>query len=55
MGDFAKVAARMRVGFANLAESESKRILKHGTANKRGLSLLLDRTLKQGHDMKTFG
>ena len=55
MGDFAKIAARMRVGFANLAESESARILKHGSANKRGLSLLLDATLKQGHDMKTFG
>jgi len=59
MGDFARLAARMsqaaRVGFANLAESDSSRILRTGLANKRGLSLLLDGTLKSGHNMRVFG
>merc|ERR1719247_1598857 len=33
----------------------SRGILKGSQANKTGLSLMLDGTLKAGHDMKTFG
>jgi len=40
-----------------LLESESRNILRTGAANKLpgSLSLALDTTLKEGHDMKTFG
>ena len=36
-------------------ESESSNIIKTASANKRGLSKLLDSTLRTSHDMKVFG
>lgn len=52
MGTFAR---RMGQLAARSFESESASILKSGAANKHGLSRLLDATLREGHDMKTFG
>lgn len=52
MGSFGKRLGQLA---ARSLESESARILKTGSANKRGLSLALDATLREGHDMKTFG
>jgi len=60
MGSLAKVISQ----FGNLASARlaapagtatSRGILQGSRANKQGLSLLLDGTLKSGHDMKTFG
>ena len=36
-------------------ETDAAGIMKQGSANKRGLSAALDGTMKDGHDMKTFG
>jgi|EP00908_Phaeocystis_cordata_P025821 heme oxygenase len=60
MGSFAKAISQLgNVASARLAApaaaNTSRGILQHSAANKRGLSLLLDQTLKSGHDMKTFG
>ena len=60
MGSFAKTLAQLgNVASARLAApaaaNTSRGILQTSAANKRGLSLLLDGTLRQGHDMKTFG
>lgn len=54
MGSFAKRLGQLS---AKSLESESKRILRTGAANKvpGSLALALDGTLRQGHDMKTFG
>lgn len=52
MGDFAKRLGQLA---ARSLESESSRILKSAKPNKRGLSLALDKTLRNGHDMKVFG
>jgi len=50
-----KAAKKPRTWFANIGESESKKIMKASSANKRGLALRLDQTLKSGHDMRVFG
>ena len=60
MGSFAKAIAQLgNVASARLAAPASahtsRGILQTSQANKTGLSLLLDQTLKSGHDMKTFG
>ena len=60
MGSFAKAVAQLgNVASARLAAPAaghtSRGILQTSRANKTGLSLLLDQTLKSGHDMKTFG
>ena len=60
MGSFAKAVAQLgNVASARLAAPaaghSSRGILQTSRANKTGLSLLLDQTLKSGHDMKTFG
>ena len=60
MGSFAKALSQLgNVASARLAApavaSSSRGILQTSRANKTGLSLLLDQTLKSGHDMKTFG
>jgi len=60
MGSFVKALGTLgNVAAARLAApaaaDTSRGILKYSAANKTGLSLLLDGTLKQGHDMKTFG
>ena len=60
MGSFAKVVSQLgNVASARLAApaaaTSSRGILQTSQANKTGLSLLLDQTLKSGHDMKTFG
>ena len=52
VGDFAK---RLGQVAARSLESESSNILKKASANKRGLSLKLDGTLRKSHDMKVFG
>lgn len=52
MGSFGRRLGQLA---ARSLESESTRILKAGSANKRGLSKLLDATLREGHDMQTFG
>jgi heme oxygenase len=52
MGTFAKRLGQLA---AKSLETESAAILKTSRANKTGLSKLLDGTLRQGHDMKTFG
>jgi len=52
MGTLAKTIGRLAAGSL---ESESANILKRGSANKRGLSLGLDTTLRTSHDMKIFG
>lgn len=52
MGSFGRRLGQLA---ARSLESESARILKSGSANKRGLSKLLDATLREGHDMQTFG
>jgi heme oxygenase len=52
MGDIAKRLGQIA---AKSLESESANILKTAAANKTSLSKALDATLKQGHDMKTFG
>jgi len=52
MGSLAKILGQFsRKSF----ESESKNIIKTTAANKKGLSKLLDSTLKTSHDMKVFG
>jgi len=60
MGSLAKALSQLgNVAAARLAapasSSSSRGILQLSSANKSGLSLLLDGTLKEGHDMKTFG
>ena len=60
MGSLAKAISQLgNVAAARLAapaaEGTSRGILKGSRANKQGMSLLLDGTLKAGHDMKTFG
>lgn len=63
MGTLAKVVSSVsqlaNITSARLAApakaATSRGILQHSRANKTGLSLLLDGTLKSGHDMKTFG
>ena len=55
MGSFAKVMSHMNVAAARLAApasgaTTSRGILRGSRANKAGLSLLLDGTLKSGHD-----
>ena len=60
MGSFAKAVSQLgNVASARLAApaatTSSRGILQTSRANKTGLSLLLDQTLKSGHDMKTFG
>ena len=61
MGSLAKVVSQFgNIASARLAApgataGSSRGILKGSRANKQGLSLLLDGTLKAGHDMKTFG
>lgn len=52
MGSFAKALGQLA---AKSMQSESAFILKTTSANKRGISLLLDATLRDGHDMTTFG
>ena len=52
MGTFAKRLGQLA---ARSLESESSQILRSGAANKRGLSLALDGTLRKSHDMKVFG
>ena len=60
MGSFAKVLSQLgNVASARLAApaatGTSRGIIQGSRANKQGLSLMLDGTLKAGHDMKTFG
>lgn len=61
MGSLAKVVSQLgnvaaaRLAAPGAAQGSSRGILKYSSANKSGLSLLLDGTLKSGHDMKTFG
>jgi len=60
MGSFAKMLSEFgNIASARLAApaaaNTSRGILQGSRANKVGLSLLLDGTLKSGHDMKTFG
>lgn len=54
MGSFAKRLGQLS---ARSLETESKNILRTGAANKvpGSLAMALDGTLRQGHDMKTFG
>jgi len=52
MGDFAKRLGQLA---ARSLQSESARILNASKPNKKGLSLALDKTLRDGHDMKVFG
>ena len=52
MGTFAKRLGQLA---ARSLESESSNILTHGSANKTGLSFLLDATLRKSHDMRVFG
>ena len=61
MGSLAKAVSQFgniasaRLAAPGAAANSSRGILKGSRANKQGLSLLLDGTLKAGHDMKTFG
>ncbi|GMI12327.1 hypothetical protein TrLO_g13334 [Triparma laevis f. longispina] len=61
MGSFAKVlsqftnVASARLSAPGASSTSSRGILQTSRANKTGLSLRLDATLKDGHDMKTFG
>ena len=52
MGDLAKRLGQLA---ARSLTSESAAILKNAAANKAGLSKALDATLRQAHDMRTFG
>lgn len=52
MGSWAKFLGQLT---AKSLESESSNIIKTTAANKRGLSKLLDTTLKTSHDLKVFG
>ncbi len=60
MGSLAKAISQLSsfAASARLSGSQapsSQSILSASSANKQGLSFLLDSTLKTGHDMKTFG
>merc|ERR1719221_1959728 len=60
MGSLAKLLSSVgNVASARLAApaaaTTSRGILQASMSNKSGLSLRLDRTLRTGHDMKTFG
>ncbi|KAL3907262.1 MAG: hypothetical protein SGPRY_010237 [Prymnesium sp.] len=50
-----ELAHRLGQLAARSLQSESSHILKTAGANKRGLSLRLDATLRQSHDMRVFG
>ena len=52
MGSLTKILGRMT---ARSLESESANILRMGSANKHGLSAMLDTTLRESHDMRIFG
>jgi hypothetical protein len=52
MGEFAKRLGQLA---ARSFQSESARILTSARLNKHGLSLALDKTLRDGHDMRVFG
>jgi len=52
MGSWAKFLGQLT---AKSLKSESSNIINTTAANKRGLSKLLDTTLKTSHDMKVFG
>jgi len=52
MGSFGKILGQLS---RKSLESESKNIIKSTAANKKGLSKLLDTTLKTSHDLKVFG
>ena len=52
MGTLAKRLGQLA---ARSVESESSNIIKNVSANKHGLSKMLDSTLKESHDMRVFG
>ena len=60
MGSFAKAWSQLgNIAAARLAapatSNSSRGILQASVENKTGLSRMLDSTLREGHDMKTFG